>query len=102
VTPEHLGGVQVLAALLFLIGAAGLLLRRNALLVLLSVELMLNAAALALVGFARTRADEHGQVLALLVAAIGVAEGGVGLALVIGLVRSRGGVDVQDLGSLKW
>jgi NADH-quinone oxidoreductase subunit K len=92
-----LEGYLVLSALLFGMGVAGFLLRRNVVVILMSVELMLNAANLALVAFSRFLPDPDGQVLAFLVIAVAAAEAAVGLALVVQVARQRGTVDTDDL-----
>jgi len=78
----------ILSAVLFAIGVAGFLARRNALLVFMSIELMLNAANLALVTFADARGDLTGQVMAFFVMVVAAAEVVVGLAIIITIVRS--------------
>ncbi len=89
------------AVLLFTLGMAGFLMRRNLLVVFLAVELMLNAAGLALLTFARLRGDAGGQVLFFLVLALAAAESAVGLAMVIALYRLRHRLDADDLVELK-
>jgi len=96
-----LTGYLVLSALLFGMGVTGVLLRRNVVVIIMSVELMLNAANLALVAFSRFLPGHDGQVLAFLVIAIAAAEAAVGLALVVHVARQRGTVDVDDLTLLK-
>jgi len=96
-----LEGFLVLSALLFGVGVAGVLLRRNVVVILMSVELMLNAANLALVAFSRFLPDPDGQVLAFLVIAVAAAEAAVGLALVVQVARQRGTVDTDDLTLLR-
>ncbi|MFO7767746.1 MAG: NADH-quinone oxidoreductase subunit NuoK [bacterium] len=96
-----LTGCLVLSALLFAIGVSGVLLRRNAVVIIMSVELMLNAANLALVSFSRYLPGHDGQVLAFIVIAVAAAEAAVGLALVVQVARSRGTVDVDDLTLLR-
>jgi NADH-quinone oxidoreductase subunit K len=94
----------VLAALLFAIGVAGVLLRKNALIVMMSIELMLNAANLTIVAFARYHggaAGMQGQSLAFIVIAVAAAEAAVGLAIVVALFRSRHHADVDRLNLLK-
>ena len=98
VLPAH---YLVLSALLFALGAAGALARRNVFTVLMSLELMLNAANLAFVVFARMRGDEVGHVVALFVIAVAAAEMCVGLALVIALFRLKGTVDLDAYNELK-
>ena len=94
----------VLAALLFSIGVYGVLARQNAVLVLLSVELMLNAVNINLVAFAAMlrEAGIPGQIFALFVIAVAAAEVGVGLAIVILIYRNRQSVDVEEMSLMKW
>ncbi len=96
------GAVQGLSAILFAIGVFGFLARRNIILMLVSVEVMLNAVNLSLVGFSRHLEDPRGQVLALFVIAVAAAEAAVGLGLLIALHRNRPGASVADLTQLKW
>jgi NADH-quinone oxidoreductase subunit K len=91
----------VLSAVLFAIGALGVILRRNALIVLMSVELMLNAANLTLVAFGRAHHDSRAHAFAFLVMAVAAAEAAVGLAIVVGIFRSRRSVNVDELTLLK-
>lgn len=91
----------VLAALLFVIGMFGVLVRRNALVVFMSVELMLNAANLTFLAFARQRGDDMGHVNAFFVIAVAAAEAAIGLAIVIAIFRSRGTVQIQDIRTMK-
>jgi NADH:ubiquinone oxidoreductase subunit K len=92
----------VLSALLFSIGVYGVLARQNAVLVLLSVELMLNAANINLVTFAALLEDAAGQVFALFVIAVAAAEVGIGLAIVILIFRNRQSVAVDEMSLMKW
>ncbi|MDY0001575.1 MAG: NADH-quinone oxidoreductase subunit NuoK [Polyangia bacterium] len=91
----------VLSAVLFMIGAAGVLLRRNVLVVMMSIELMLNSANLALITFSRVQGDAHGQALSFMVVAIAAAEVAVGLAIVVALYRSRRTTNIDDLDMMK-
>jgi NADH-quinone oxidoreductase subunit K len=91
----------VLSAILFATGALGVLLRRNPLIVLLSLEIMLNSANLALIGFARHLGDTSGQVFALAVMAVAASEVVVGLGLVVALNRNRVPLDVDRLSTLR-
>jgi NADH-quinone oxidoreductase subunit K len=91
----------VVSALLFLIGMAGVLTRKNALIVLMSVELMLNAVNLAFVAFARQQGGVDGHVFAVFVMAVAAAEAAVGLALVILLFRKNVSVELDELDLLK-
>ncbi len=96
------GTIVGLSALLFGIGVFGFLARRNIILMLISVEVMLNAVNLSLAGFSRHLEDPRGQVLALFVIAVAAAEAAVGLGLLIALNRNKPGVGVADLTKLKW
>lgn len=89
------------AAVLFTIGVAGVLTRKNALIVFMCVELMLNAVNLAFVAFSRHFSAIDGQVFAVFVMAVAAAEAAVGLALVILLFRNRVTVDLDDLNLMK-
>lgn len=90
-----------LSAILFTIGAAGVIMRRNALVVLLSIEIMLNASNLALVGFSRTHGLHDGQVFAIVVMAIAASEVVVGLGIVVALSHLRRRLDTDELAELK-
>jgi len=90
------------SAPLFSIGVYGVLARRNAVLVLMSIELMLNAVNLNLVGFSQLWRDLTGQVFALFVIAIAAAEVGIGLAIVILIYRNRETINVDEVNLLKW
>ena len=94
----------VLSALLFSVGIYGVLARQNAVLVLLSIELMLNAVNINLVAFSSMLQDAGvpGQVFALFVIAVAAAEVGVGLAIVILMFRNRQSVDVDEMSLMKW
>ncbi len=85
-----------LAAVLFTIGLSGVLLKRNALIVMMSVELMLNAANLTFLAFARQTGSVHGHAIAFFVIAVAAAEAAVGLAIVIAIYRTRGAVNVDE------
>ncbi len=96
------GTIVGLSAVLFGIGVFGFLARRNIILMIVSVEVMLNAVNLSLVGFSHQFGDPNGQVLALFVIAVAAAEAAVGLGLVIALNRNKPGARVGDLNELKW
>jgi NADH-quinone oxidoreductase subunit K len=96
------GACLGLSAILFGIGLIGFLGRRNIILMLVSVEIMLNAVNLSLAAFSYRLQDLQGQVLALFVITVAAAEAAVGLGLVIALYRNRPGVSVEDLTQLKW
>ncbi|HEY4179655.1 MAG TPA: NADH-quinone oxidoreductase subunit NuoK [Kofleriaceae bacterium] len=95
------GHFLVLAAVLFLIGTAAVLVRRNALIILMGVELMLNAANITLVTFSRMWGDVGGHTFALIVIAVAAAEASVGLAIVVAVFRGRRNVDVDKLTTLR-
>jgi NADH-quinone oxidoreductase subunit K len=97
-----LGHVIGLSAILFTIGTVGALTRRNLIVILMSIELMLNAVNLAFVGFARAWADLAGHVMVLMVITVAAAEVAVGLGIVIALFRNRDTVNVDDVSLLKW
>jgi NADH-quinone oxidoreductase subunit K len=91
-----------LSALLFTIGAAGVLLRRNAIVVFMSVELMLNAVNLTLVTFARINGNLDGQVTAFFVMVVAAAEVVVGLSIIVMIFRTRRSASVDDASLLKY
>ena len=90
------------AAILFSCGVYGVLARKNAVLVLMSIELMLNAVNVNLVAFSAWLGDLDGQVFALFVIAVAAAEVGIGLAIVILLFRTRESINVDEVNLLKW
>jgi NADH-quinone oxidoreductase subunit K len=89
-----------LSAVLFSIGAVGVLVRRNAIVVFMSIELMLNAANLAFITFAREAGSLAGQVFVFFVISVAAAEVAVGLALIVAIHRSRGTIDIDDINSM--
>ena len=91
----------LLAAVLFGIGLTGVLMKRNALIVMMCVELMLNAANLTFLAFARLRASIDGHAIAFFVIAVAAAEAAVGLAIVLAVYRTRGGVNVGEARALR-
>ncbi len=91
----------LLSAVLFILGALGVLLRRNAILVFMSVELMLNAANLALVAFARQWGDGGGQLMVFFVMTVAAAEVAVGLALIVAIYRTKKSIDIDLLHRFK-
>jgi NADH-quinone oxidoreductase subunit K len=98
------GHFLVLSAVLFLIGMAGVLIRRNALIMLMSVELMLNAANITLLAFSRMWGDEaalSAHTFALIVIGVAAAEASVGLAIVVAVFRGRRNIDVDKLTTLR-
>jgi NADH:ubiquinone oxidoreductase subunit K len=90
------------SALLFSAGVYGVLARRNAVMVLMAIELMLNAVNVNLVAFASSLQEMTGQVFALFVIAVAAAEVGIGLAIVILLFRTRESINVDEVNLLKW
>jgi NADH-quinone oxidoreductase subunit K len=91
----------VLSAFIFVIGAAGVLTRRNPLVVLLCLELMLNAGNLALVAFARMHGGHAGQVFALIVMVVAACEVVIGLGIIVAMYRNRLPIDVDEMSELR-
>ncbi len=91
-----------LSALLFSVGVIGVLTRRNAIIVFMCIELMLNAVNLTLIGFSAYQGDVTGQVLVFLVMVVAAAEAAVGLAIIIALYRNRQTVNIDEINILKW
>jgi NADH-quinone oxidoreductase subunit K len=96
------GYFLALAGLMFTIGVVGVLVRRNAIVIFMFVELMLNAVNLAFVTFARIHGDVRGQVLVFFVLVVAAAEVVVGLAIIIAIFRRRASANVDDVNLLKW
>jgi NADH-quinone oxidoreductase subunit K len=98
-----LGAFIAVSAVLFFIGTAGVLVRRNAVVILMSVELMLNATNLALVAFSRRYAsiDERGSVFVVFIFVVAAAEVAVGLAIVLSSYRNRPTVDVDEIRQMR-
>ena len=90
-----------LCVVLFTIGSMGVLLRRNAIIIFMSVEMMLNSANLAFVAFARYLGDLNGQVLVFFVITVAAAEVAVGLALIVAIFRTKKSINIDDLNLLK-
>lgn len=90
-----------LCVVLFTIGSMGVLLRRNAIIIFMSVEMMLNSANLAFVAFARYLGDLNGQVLVFFVITVAAAEVAVGLALIVAIFRTKQSINIDDLNLLK-
>ena len=91
----------ILSAILFTIGALGVLVRRNALIIFMSVELMLNAANLAMVAFSSVLESFSGQIFVFFVIAVAAAEVAVGLALIVEIFKSKRSIDVDQMNSMK-
>jgi NADH-quinone oxidoreductase subunit K len=92
----------ILSAILFTLGAVGVLIRRNALVILMSVEMMLSAVNLTLITYSRFLGNVTGQGFVLLVMAVAAAEVAVGLAIVVSLSRHKDTTDVDEMNLLKW
>jgi NADH-quinone oxidoreductase subunit K len=91
----------VLSSLLFTIGAVGILIRRSPIVILLCLELMLNAGNLALVAFSRMHGGEAGQVFALIVMVIAACEVVIGLGIIVAMYRNRLPIDVDEMSELR-
>ena len=103
----NIGGSQLdaswfllLSAILFVLGAVGVLVRRNPLVILISIELMLNAANLVLVAFSRQLVNMEGQLFALMSMTVAAAEAVVGLAILVDIFRTRDAEDIDDLSEM--
>ncbi len=103
-----LGDYLFVSGMLFTLGFAGVLLRRNIIIIFMSLELMLNAANLSLVAFSRFRVDAaglpnyHGQVFVFFIITVAAAEVAVGLAIIVALYRARRTTHVEDINTLKF
>ncbi|MDP8228997.1 MAG: NADH-quinone oxidoreductase subunit NuoK [Candidatus Electryoneaceae bacterium] len=91
-----------LSALLFCIGVAGVLTRRNVLIIFMSIELMLNAANITLVAFGRFLPDASGQIFVFFVMAVAAAEVAVGLAIIITIFKHKSSIDIDQVNLMKW
>jgi NADH-quinone oxidoreductase subunit K len=91
----------VLSFILFLIGTGGVLMRRNALIVLMGIELQLNAGNLALLTFSRALGDQKGHAFAFVIIALAAAEAAVGLAILVALFRARQSINLDDATLMK-
>lgn len=100
--PVNPANYLVLAAILFTIGAVGVLVRRNAIVVFMCIELMLNAVNLSLVTFSRLRGGLDGQVIAFFVMVVAAAEVVVGLSIILAIFRTRRSASVDDANLLKY
>jgi NADH-quinone oxidoreductase subunit K len=99
VTPDY---YLILSAVLFTIGAAGVLIRRNAIVLFMCIELMLNAANLTLVAFSRITGTLDGQIMAFFVMVVAAAEVVIGLAIIMSIFRARRSASVDDSNLLKY
>lgn len=91
----------IVATILFSIGTLGVLIRRNAIVVFMCIELMLNAANLTFLAFARERGDTVGHISPFFIIAVAAAEAAVGLAIIISVFRNRGTVNIEEIQSMK-
>jgi len=91
-----------LSVILFAIGVLGVVIRRNAIVIFMCIELMLNAVNLTFVAIARSLSSLDGQVIVLLVMTVAAAEAAVGLAIIISIFRTRGTINVDEINLLKW
>lgn len=98
----HTTHYLILATLLFAIGGAGVLLRRNGIATLLGIELMINAGNLAFAAFSRAHGNLEGQVFVFFVMAVAAAEVAVGLALLVAIFRKLQSIDVDRLSAMRW
>ena len=96
------GYFLALSAILFTIGVAGVLVRRNLIVMLMSIELMLNAVNLAFVAFARARGSVDGQAIVFFVMTVAAAEAAVGLAIMIAVFRNRETINADELNLMRW
>ena len=92
----------ILSAIMFTIGVAGVLSRRNAIIIFMCIELMLNSVNLTFVAFSAYLGSAAGQIIVFFVMAVAAAEAAVGLAIVIALFRNKQTVDINDVNILKW
>ncbi len=90
-----------LSAILFTLGAVGVLIRRNAIIIFMAIELMLNSANLAFVAFARLHQALSGQIFVFFVIAVAAAEVAVGLALIVSIFRTKHNIDIDQMNSLQ-
>ncbi len=100
--PITLTHYLVLGAALFLIGSLGVLARRNLVIILMSIELMLNGVNVNLVGFSRLYDGVEGQIFAIFIIAVAVAEAAIGLGILIALFRNKMTVQADEIRLLKW
>ncbi|MFH1114104.1 MAG: NADH-quinone oxidoreductase subunit NuoK [Pseudomonadota bacterium] len=91
-----------LSAALFALGVAGVMIRRNLIVILMSLELMLNAVNLSFIAFARYLDSIEGQIFVLFIMVVAAAEVAVGLAIAVAVFRQRGTVNVNDINLMKW
>ena len=99
---ENLNGYLIISAILFSIGTIGVLTRKNAIVIFMCVEMMLNAVNLTFVAFSAYLGNDTGQIIVFFVMAVAAAESAVGLAIVIALFRNKQTTDINQINLLKW
>jgi NADH-quinone oxidoreductase subunit K len=92
----------IISAVLFSIGVAGVLIRRNAIIIFMCIELMLNSINLSLIAFSAYLGNIHGQIFVFIVMTVAAAEAAIGLAIVIALFRNKETVNIDEINILKW
>jgi NADH-quinone oxidoreductase subunit K len=92
----------IVSAVMFVVGAVGVITRRNALVVFMAIELMLNSVNLTLVGFSAFLGDATGQILVFFVMTVAAAEAAIGLAIIIALFRKKVTINLDEINILKW
>ena len=97
-----LGWYLGLSAVLFAIGALGVIVRRNVIVIFMAIELMLNAVNLSFVAFARSHGSVDGQVIVFFVMAVAAAEAAVGLAIILAMFRNKPTTNADELAALRW
>jgi NADH-quinone oxidoreductase subunit K len=97
-----LNSYLIVSAILFSLGVLGVLIRRNAIVIFMCVELMLNAVNLAFIAFSRNLGNIDGQIFVFFIMTVAAAEAAVGLALMIAFFKNRESIDVEDANALKW
>jgi len=99
ITPQH---YMIFSAVLFMIGVIGVLVRRNIIIIFMSIELMLNAVNINLIAYARQLEDVVGQVFALFVIAVAAAEAAVGLGILLAFYRNKETVNIDEMNVMRW
>ena len=97
-----LNSYLILSAILFVLGVIGVLVRRNAIVIFMSIELMLNAVNLTLIAFARFLSSIDGHIFVFMVMAVAAAEVAVGLAIIVALFRTKGTINADEMNLMKW
>ena len=99
ITPTH---YMLLAAALFIIGVIGVMVRRNIIIIFMSIELILNAVNINLIGFAEYWGNPSGQVFAIFVIAVAVAEAVIGLGIIVAFYRNKETINIDEMNLMKW